>query len=813
MSRNISRFDIWLLMLAVAGLVLTAVFFQSLFPEASLRLPLTQEEVIRTGESFVGTFGYDVAGIPAQIELHKSNDQIRTLNRRAGAVRTTQLIQDSIPVFYWQLRWRLHEPDSLRLSVGTGSENVQINDFLAGSLELHLTTDGTPIFMRYHMESDEILLDYSPDQMRYAVQYEAAKALADTVLTRFRDLWVSTENADTLTYPAVDREFVWERVRSVAGQPVRFKVTLAGDRITGFQKEYVLPAQSPIERKRQGVYDAVGFVIRYLFILMLALYYFITRLKRDALDLKSGLIAGLIVLLCWAVVFWTQISGEQGWQILLGFVVTAPFIAGGIWVLFALGEAMTREVWSEKLVTIDGLRQKLLFPALGRSLFHGLVLGGLLLGAYTLLIYLSIRIGGGYFDSGDSTLNHWTAPIPALHLIGNSLMVGLYITTTYCLFFQSWMRKRVQSGWLFFLFLFLFWLFLSPPLPGIRPFGVGALQNGLLGLIVILFFLRTDYIAVTVGVFSQSLLFYGLTALFIGGSLTAQAVLILSVPILLAVLAVLANRGVALSSQIAEYVPDYMQRVYERERIKRELEIARNVQSHFLPRGNPEIRGVDVASSCVPAREVGGDYFDFINLGPKKMGVVIGDVSGKGIPAAFYMTLTKGLLKSQARLQQSPRDVLINLNSLFYENAERGIFISMIYVIFDLEAGKLTIARAGHNPMMLLRSGASEAEEVCPRGIALGFEPGEVFEKTIEEIVLDLKQEDVFVFYTDGLNETQNRFHREFGEERLRRVIQECGAETSAEYVRCIRDEVAQFAGDAPQHDDMTVVVVRVSNL
>ena len=257
-------------------------------------------------------------------------------------------------------------------------------------------------------------------------------------------------------------------------------------------------------------------------------------------------------------------------------------------------------------------------------------------------------------------------------------------------------------------------------------------------------------------------------------------------------------------------MPDYLQRIYERERIQRELEIARNVQLSFLPKTTPKVEGVDVATFCLPAREVGGDYYDFIEVGPRRLGVVIGDVSGKGISAAFYMTLTKGFLKSQARRVESTREVLINMNELFYENAERGIFISMIYGIFDLNARTLTFARAGHNPMILRRSGKGTAEELCPSGIGLGLEGGEVFARTVEERTIGIEKNDVFLFYTDGLNEAQNPFQEEFGAERLLRLIEENDHLSAEALLQKIQEEIQSFTAGAPQYDDMTAVVVKV---
>ena len=190
--------------------------------------------------------------------------------------------------------------------------------------------------------------------------------------------------------------------------------------------------------------------------------------------------------------------------------------------------------------------------------------------------------------------------------------------------------------------------------------------------------------------------------------------------------------------------------------------------------------------------------------------MVIGDVSGKGIPAAFYMTLTKGLLKSQARTLISPRDILINLNELFYENAERGVFISMIYGIFDLKRQSLTFARAGHNPMILRRSGKGAPEELESAGLALGLEKGQLFSKTIEEKTIGIQKGDIFLFYTDGLNETQNVLRDEFGEDRLLHVVQTFGNLSAESVLAKIQQEIQSFADRAPQHDDMTAVVIKV---
>ena len=263
-------------------------------------------------------------------------------------------------------------------------------------------------------------------------------------------------------------------------------------------------------------------------------------------------------------------------------------------------------------------------------------------------------------------------------------------------------------------------------------------------------------------------------------------------------------------SELTPFMPDYLRRINEKERIQRDLEIARQVQKTFLPREKPKLAGIDIGSMCLPANEVGGDYYDFIPLGPGKLGIAVGDVSGKGIPAAFYMTLAKGFLRAQANHFPSPRDVLVSMNDLFYENAERDIFISMIYAVLDIKARTLCFSRAGHNPVIFRRSKNDNAEDVCPTGIALGLESGNLFAKTIEEKCVNIQKNDVFLFYTDGLNEAQNQHKHEFSEDRLRKAVDQYAAQSADAMLEKIRDDILSFMDDAPQHDDMTAVIIKI---
>jgi serine phosphatase RsbU (regulator of sigma subunit) len=271
--------------------------------------------------------------------------------------------------------------------------------------------------------------------------------------------------------------------------------------------------------------------------------------------------------------------------------------------------------------------------------------------------------------------------------------------------------------------------------------------------------------------------------------------------------------GLFTKDKVTDYesiTPSFVKNITERQRMQRELEIARDVQMSFLPVKDPRFGGLDIAAKCIPALAVGGDYYDFVKLDETRFGIIIGDVSGKGTQAAFYMTLAKGFVKALSKTISSPSEFLIKLNELFYENVERGTFISMIYGIFDIKEKTFSFSRAGHNPVIARQSGKKEVELLNPVGLALGLEKGRIFSKTIKEIKVDMRSGDTFVFYTDGFTEAMNKFKIEYTEERLKETIAKHIDLPANELLQKTVDDVNVFIGKAIQHDDMTIVIVKV---
>lgn len=247
----------------------------------------------------------------------------------------------------------------------------------------------------------------------------------------------------------------------------------------------------------------------------------------------------------------------------------------------------------------------------------------------------------------------------------------------------------------------------------------------------------------------------------------------------------------------------------ERERMAKELEIAYQVQTRLLPERSPVLSGFDISGICIPAEEVGGDYYDYIDLGDGKLGIAVGDVSGKGVPAAIYMTLAKGVVNSQAEEVTSPGNLLAKVNNLMFESIDRGAFVSMIFAVLDSRAKTLTFSRAGHNPVLFYRKKAKTLSWIQPEGIALGLERGKVFLDVIEDKRITLEKGDSVILYTDGFVEAMNRDHIEYGEDRLLQSIQKNIHLSSKELIDTVCREVKGFADDHPQHDDMTMVSVK----
>jgi sigma-B regulation protein RsbU (phosphoserine phosphatase) len=262
-------------------------------------------------------------------------------------------------------------------------------------------------------------------------------------------------------------------------------------------------------------------------------------------------------------------------------------------------------------------------------------------------------------------------------------------------------------------------------------------------------------------------------------------------------------------------IEDLLRQAAEKKRLEEELRIAHEIQMSLLPQGPLRMPGLSVTALCVPAREVGGDYYDFLPLDAHRVGVLIADVSGKGTSAALYMAELKGLVLSLSRIYTSPRDLLITANRIIAEHLDARSFITMTYAVVDLRARTMTYARAGHTPLIYLpgtEQGTRRIRILTPDGMVLGLklDNGEMFERLLQEQTIPLRADDLYLFFTDGISEAMNVGDDCFGEQRLATLVEEHAHLPADELRERVLREISAFVGDAPQHDDMTMILLKV---
>ena len=241
----------------------------------------------------------------------------------------------------------------------------------------------------------------------------------------------------------------------------------------------------------------------------------------------------------------------------------------------------------------------------------------------------------------------------------------------------------------------------------------------------------------------------------------------------------------------------------------RDIEIARDVQQRLLPQEFPPIPGLDYAGACRAALGVGGDYYDFIPLPKTQLGIAIGDVSGKGIPAALLMASLRAYLRGAQTIhhQADLTEVMRNLNMLVYESSAANRYATFFYGELDVPSRTLTYVNAGHNPPMLFRKAAEGGEVV--RLDAGGMVIGLIEDCVYQQGTVTLAAGDVLVAYTDGVSEAMNAENEEWGEERFMEVIGQRRAMSARALIDVLMTSADAFVAGAPQHDDMTLLVVR----
>jgi serine phosphatase RsbU (regulator of sigma subunit) len=244
----------------------------------------------------------------------------------------------------------------------------------------------------------------------------------------------------------------------------------------------------------------------------------------------------------------------------------------------------------------------------------------------------------------------------------------------------------------------------------------------------------------------------------------------------------------------------------EREHIEQELKVARRTQEELLPKALPDLNGWEFAQYYQPAREVVGDFYDFLDLEDGRLGLVVGDATSKGMPAALVMAAARSMIRALAQTLGSPGEILKRVNAALYPDTPSDMFVTCFYAILHPDSGRLLYANAGHDLPYIRRRSGEDTQELRARGMPLGMMP----EMSYEEKEASLREGDSVLFYTDGLVEAHEPKGEMFGFPRLRALVAERSEERSL--VDSLMEELYSFVGEGwEQEDDITLVTLRCS--
>lgn len=855
------------LLILFIGLIGTGCFFYSFTNHhpikiGSIEIPKT--EIISKADSIIKSWQYQPTGFYRKATFSQNNQLIDSLQKKWGTEEFQQKAQSSdflkqLPLLYWQVDEFYAREDQADIDI---SLKLSTYGELAGfeaSMELisrvrpfnrqaikTVYSDQVPEFSRSFEDSlISGLIDY-----QHVANHENRPSISLEVLRRLQKL---RGNRKEDLYPT---EIVWKLADFYVNKSIWNKFDLKKDSVQlmdeggiRFAKAFysihdgetgvsvkleceVLPAGgikalkfelfpkiSDTNNSFSDLLQSISLFMILFFVIGL-LFVFYLRIKARAIDTQPAMIIAVLagfmvpgfVLLQFLKEFGILHGVMETGQIinsLLVLAVNGTISAIGFFVITAVSDSVTRQYWPEKLKTWDLVRRGLFKnKPVGWGIINAIGIGGILAGVTG--FYLNL-FSESYLPSSTGLISDMYY-LPSLANLLVTLILVLIIIVPLFLIIGNQLKNFTGKNWSIPILSALVFGVMDVMPFNLEPELFDILMRSTIGFLLGYFYLRYDFLTVVFGFF----IFVNLLSTSKGWLLPASPdantfYLFVLVVLSITALGVFFIWKGSERKELPEYIPAYIEEQAKEQRIKQELSIARVVQQNFLPQKIHHLPGIDIAGVCIPAQETGGDYYDMFPLGDQRTGIAIGDVSGKGIQAAFYMTFTKGVLHSLSTLIMSPVELLNQLNRLFNENATRGTFISMIYGILEADKRQFTFARAGHNPMLLVRKDG-ETQWLQPKGIGIGVSREDEFIALTEESTLKLNEGDVLILYTDGIVEMLNSGKRFYGEERLEKLVTHIRHESSEKILEQITNDVTEFKGTAKQHDDMTLVIIKADS-
>ena len=725
---------------------------------------------------------------------------VTILQKNVGIKSATELIQIKLPSQFLNINF-YNKIESRSISIQKNpvlTIEVDSNSyvsFLRYPFKESITSNDVPSIIQNMFP----ILELNLESLEQIAPDDIKKEELEEIVVRERENEKLSENGKLY------REIIYKQ--KIEGVPLGFYIhkfvisekELIYSKTLAFKKSLSGQSQSPI-------IDIFKFLIWFIIGLFSLALLFI-KIKRDEIDWSL-----YVKVMAIASIFSFLLLFKEQPTVFLFFVfLLISFLFGSFFALIvALSESQTREIYPENLHIFDALFQgHLRIKELGEMILLCFIYGN---------FYFLIQILFLFAPNFNETLKVSILPpnplefksfFPLSLFLGNIIApatFGLYSLLIFGvvapLFFQ-----RFNKNWIKLITIFLFSILVSSHL-SYTPFYLSFISFLFLSFFILHLWEKYGFLGIFFAIWMPVTLQRGLM-LFMAKdvSFAVTGLLILLFLFLMFIFAFyLYYKGKPVST-IKSYEPLYLIKIREKERFSRELEIAKNLQQQILPKKHPKIDKIEFATLCEPALSVGGDYFDFFELGNNKILVFLGDVSGKGIRAAFYMTLAKGLLHGSFNLVKDHKELLKILNQRFGALCEEGVFLTLTILSIDCKTGEIIVTSAGHNPPLLYKNG--EVITVPSKGLVVGPMPEEIMLKSLEEYKFKIEKGDVLLLYTDGVTEAMNPYLEEYSLDRLKSVFANCIELSAEEIVSRIRLSIMEFASGSPLSDDLTILVLK----
>ncbi|MBP9119333.1 MAG: PP2C family protein-serine/threonine phosphatase [Ignavibacterium sp.] len=795
------------------AIILVYILIPSYHPFGGLKIVNNKQSILNQSKKYLNKSNVLYNENKLNIGFKTDENFVRWINSEYRINEANKILSDAGTAYYWIVTQDKDEDSEMNVSSNSDGR-INLNKT---SFSLKILDNGKIIEFNNELPDSTLKNSVSPDEA-VSLALEFIKKLRNDITFVSDSLRVNGKDSFNTFYyketetinklERVDYNFTWEtKNKSIINYVLNAKVV--GDRLSNFSIQAIVPDE--YLNSETDVFEVATIIIFTLLIIISVLVVGFKRFRAYEVGFKIAIVFGIFVLVSFIIKELLERFSTFEWTIILGLGLGGIFIAGAAIILWAVSETIFREIWNDKFLSLDLIyHRKINHSSVGKSIINSISFGFGLTALFFVLQYaVSYYSNVVFVGESFTSQSHVIAYLPLLNIFLGVINGYGILSVAFFMFLTAAIKRYINNDIIFILVSGLTWALLIHS--NVSPLTAGLPINLVIGVLLTLILIKYDLLTTLLSFLLFKFFIKATELLFVTETSLKNEWYILVV--ICSVLFVLGIILVFRKDKFTDYdsiTPKFVENITERQRLKKELDVARHVQMSFLPRGNPILKGIDIASICIPAFEVGGDYYDFIHLGKNKLGIIIGDVSGKGTQAAFYMTLTKGFLKAIAKHTDSPSEVLTKMNELFYENVERGRFISMIYAVVDLEAKFIRIARAGHNPV-IYHDTAGKVNLISPNGLALGLEKGDLFSKVITEFEEKIEAGKTFIFYTDGFTEAVNKKGDEYGLDRMFEIAKSWNNSSAAEIQEKMMADVNKFIGKAPQHDDMTMVILKIN--